>query len=551
MTIPESDKPSGANRANLIAKPQPSLPRWTRILPIAILALYLFVLLGRFAYKDALFLTFFDDDYFYYLVVAKNIVLHGTSTFNGIQITNGYHPLWLLINTLLYSIFGDHKSFFVVLILLVWLLVCGAYRALRRTQNSLHIATAYGLPCLVFSLTFMAVICRTAMEISLTLFFLALLWQRMAAQPLEEQTPRSAILSGLVASGAVLGRLDANLIVIVYAALMLYKPATTRKAALRSLLYFGIGLLPIAAYLAINHHVFGALLPISGFAKNLKGTFIPSDSTLRSLLEKRAINATLVWPACALGLLFILHLIRRPRDRDSVNIGGQRVQLCVLLHPLLFYTILSFTSDWQIWSWYFYPLVPIAAILGPPVLADWKFFQSQTALRIATAGVACLALFTLIGSLRINSVNLLLLQQAEELRTFSNAHPGVYSMGGGAGFPAYLMSSPVVQLEGLMGDVPFLERVKQKQPLVQALNELHVDYYITMLLADNYDPNNPCYDVREPEKAGHQSPVMAAHICTKPVADFDHSDPVSPHHLLVFDVHTLVSPAEVAAEERR
>jgi hypothetical protein len=525
---------------------QTELPRWTRILPVVLLGTYLLVLLSRFAHGGNQFLPFFEDDFFYYLVVARNLVHDGVSTFNGIQPTNGYHPLWLLINALLYRIFGDRESLFVVLVLLVWLLVCGAYRALRRAQSALRSADGYGLAFALFSVTFMAVVCRTGMEVSLTLFFLALFWQRMAVQPLEYQTPRNAVLSGLLASGIVLSRVDALMVVAVYGALMLYKPTGTRKTAFRNLFWFGVGLLPVAAYFIFNRLEFGAFLPISGIAKNLKETLIPSASTVKSLLAVRAVNVLLTWPACVMAILFLLHLLRR--SGESFDTGRQRVQLCVLLHPVLFYTVLSITSDWPIWTWYLYPLVPIAALLGPSLVEDWKALRGKTLVRGVTAATAGLGVLILISLMHPNSTELLLYQQAMELQSFAKAHPGRYAMGGGAGMPSYLMSAPVVQLEGLTGDAAFVELIKRKEPLVKVLSELQVDYYATMLLGKSGHVHSSCYDLREPEMAGDRSPVMAGHICAPPVADYLHAEG---RHLLVFDVDDLTKESEDEEEAKR
>jgi hypothetical protein len=522
------------------------LSRWTRILPVVLLGTYLLVLLSRFAHGGNQFLPFFEDDFFYYLVVARNLVHHGVSTFNGIQPTNGYHPLWLLINALLYRIFGDRESLFVVLVLLVWLLVCGAYRALRRAQSALHSADGYGLAFTLFSVTFMAVVCRTGMEVSLTLFFLALFWQRMAVQPLECQTPRNAVLSGLLASGIVLSRVDALMVVAVYGALMLYKPTGTRKTAFRNLFWFGVGLLPVAAYFIFNRLEFGAFLPISGIAKNLKETLIPSASTVKSLLAVRAVNVLLTWPACVMAILFLLHLLRR--TGESSDIGGRRVQLCVVLHPVLFYTVLSITSDWPIWTWYLYPLVPIAALLGPVLVEDWKALRGKTVVHGLTAATAGLAVLILLSLMRPNSTELLLYQQAMELQSFAKTHPGRYAMGGGAGMPSYLMSAPVVQLEGLTGDAAFVELIKRKEPLVKVLSDLQVDYYATMLLGKSGHIHSSCFDLREPEMAGDRSPVMAGHICAPPVADYLHADE---RHLLVFDVDDLTKESEDEEEAKR
>src|ERR1035437_4085432 len=41
--------------------------------------------------------VFPQDDFYYYYLTAKNVALHGFSSFDGIVPTNGYHPLWLWV----------------------------------------------------------------------------------------------------------------------------------------------------------------------------------------------------------------------------------------------------------------------------------------------------------------------------------------------------------------------------------------------------------------------------------------------------------------------
>jgi hypothetical protein len=526
-----------------LPSPMPKLGLW---LPMLLLVTYAVVLLARFFTRGDLYLAYFEDDYFYYLVVAKNIVLHGVSSFDGIRPTNGYQPLWQLLNTALYWIVGDHRAFFVALLVLVFLFVLGTYRTLRRTQTVLGTANGYGLACALLSITFMAAISRTGMEVSLTLFLLALFWQRMAASPLEEQTPTAAILSGLLASGVVLGRLDALIVVALYLLLTVSRPCKKRSTALRSVFYFSIGLLPVALYFAWNHATFGTWLPISGVAKNLKSPWHPSASTLRSLIRVRSVNLLLTWPACVLGLLFSLHRTKTAVETEQSSLTGRRVQLCVLLHPVLFYTVLSFTSDWPIWSWYLYPLVPVAALLGPETLSRWKPLRPRIVVERLTVAAACICLITLAAMLAYNRTERQLYEQAEELQQFSKSHPGRYAMGGGAGVPGYVMTSTLVQVEGLMGDSAFLDRIKRREPLVQALQELQVDYYATMLLGGPQP--GPCYNLREPEMAGPRSPVMAGQLCA-PVADI--ANPAG-GRMLVFDIRraTAVHKTVEADEER-
>ncbi len=68
------------------------------------------------------------------------------------------------------------------------------------------------------------------------------------------------------------------------------------------------------------------------------------------------------------------------------------------------------------------------------------------------------------------------------------------------------MPAPVLQLEGLMADKPFVDRIRRQEPLLRALDELGVDYYVTVRPERNRD----CYEVREPYWAGPHSPAMQA-----------------------------------------
>ena len=49
-------------------------------------------------WEEAPFTLTFDDAY-YYFGIARNLVDGHGSTFDQINLTNGYHPLWLLIST--------------------------------------------------------------------------------------------------------------------------------------------------------------------------------------------------------------------------------------------------------------------------------------------------------------------------------------------------------------------------------------------------------------------------------------------------------------------
>src|SRR3990170_5245674 len=68
---------------------------------------------------------FIRDDAYYYFKVAQNISEGQGSSFDGINPTNGYHPLWLLICIPIFAL----ARFDLILPLRVLMLVSGAISA--------------------------------------------------------------------------------------------------------------------------------------------------------------------------------------------------------------------------------------------------------------------------------------------------------------------------------------------------------------------------------------------------------------------------------------
>ena len=91
-------------------------------------------------------------------------------------------------------------------------------------------------------------------------------------------------------------------------------------------------------------------------------------------------------------------------------------------------------------------------------------------------------------------------------------------MGDRSGTAAYLASSPIIQLEGLMMDEAYLQKLRAQPPLSSVLRNYGVTYYISsgaML-------KGGCYEVSEPLQAGPDSAHMSGIFCQQPVATFLH-----------------------------
>ena len=56
--------------------------------------------------------SFYIDDAFYYLLIARNFADSGVPTFDGTNPTNGFHPLWMLMLAAMYKVIGTGAGLF-------------------------------------------------------------------------------------------------------------------------------------------------------------------------------------------------------------------------------------------------------------------------------------------------------------------------------------------------------------------------------------------------------------------------------------------------------
>ena len=125
---------------------------------------------------------FTRDDAYYYFKVAQNISEGHGSTFDGINRTNGYHPLWMLVCVPVFAF----ARFDLVLPLRILLVVMSALSAATailfyRLIGSIFSAPVGGLAALywVFSYDVLNIVYRHGLETGIAAFFIVLLLYRL------------------------------------------------------------------------------------------------------------------------------------------------------------------------------------------------------------------------------------------------------------------------------------------------------------------------------------------------------------------------------------
>jgi hypothetical protein len=496
-----------------------SRPFWKWIVLLILAMGTTIALFARFRAGDA-FVVFFDDDYFYYLRVARNIAAGHGSTFDGTHLTNGYHPLWMLVNILLTKLFAG-RAFFYALLAVIFLCVLATYwftrLCLRRYASE---AAASGCAGLIAAQGLM--IMSGGMEVVLSIPLLSLLcWYRVCRFTWR---PRSVAIYSLLCSAVVLSRLDAAIFVTLLGAFeLLASNELEREGKARAVAAFATGLLPVGCYFALNEVMFHTLMPVSGHAKQLRFSYMPSVMPFTTAVFNTwaPIRYFLVIPViCA--VVFAVLLLRR-FGSERLYCGHRALVWALLCFPFIQLMVLSVVSDWLLWPWYLYSFLAAAIavcllLLSRSGALERKIGRTAAQLSLC-AFAAILSIFAFVQWRNSRNADKLIFSvyfAARDLRAFAKTHPGTYAMGDHAGIPSFLIDEPIVQVEGLVEDNEFLSNIRQQRDLKNVLESYGVRYYI----ASNPTRVEDCLRATEPAVAGPTSYVMRGTFCSVPVDHF-------------------------------
>ncbi|MCJ7432679.1 MAG: hypothetical protein MUO77_04250 [Anaerolineales bacterium] len=212
------------------------IPWFEIILAVAIMGITLY---GAFSDAQNFPRNWFDrDDAYYYFKVAQNISEGRGSTFDGVNPTNGYHPLWMLICVPIFAL----ARFDLILPLRVLFVAMGTlsvmtsillYRFLRRVMTpglaalaAIYWATDYTIQLYFYQPgleTGIAALCIIALLYTLTKYEEA--WkERPAAQ-------KEIVILAVLATLVMFSRLD-----LIFLAILIGFRVVFRNSALRDLL---------------------------------------------------------------------------------------------------------------------------------------------------------------------------------------------------------------------------------------------------------------------------------------------------------------------------
>ncbi|MBI1194377.1 MAG: hypothetical protein GC138_00820 [Gammaproteobacteria bacterium] len=221
---------------------------------------------------------FFSDDAYYYFKVAENITLGKGVTFDGYNMSNGFHPLWMLILVAVYGLVKNPELALRVAITIQVFLAVGSIMLcrmylLRVVRPSIADSGVLVLLALASPVVFLF----NGLESGLLMFWV---WLTLYVGERSGLLASTASRNQRVLLGALLGtmlliRLDTAFILIALAIFKLVFPQNEGKGAgrLQYLARFYAPTIAVfacffAPYLIWNYDEFGHLTPISGALKS-------------------------------------------------------------------------------------------------------------------------------------------------------------------------------------------------------------------------------------------------------------------------------------------
>jgi hypothetical protein len=293
------------------------------------------------------------DDASYYFSIARNFARGKGLSFDCSNITNGFHPLWLYVLSMLNLLISETPEVQILVFLsLQAALLTGAgwllFSTVRRSLSSIAALTA--LAGYVFWVAPEAV---NGMESALLVFCIAA-FMYVYSQASAHGFLRGRFLGiGLALGLVVLARLDA---IFFAACIFLIEISRTREPGQGRLPFMTGGfLLIVGPYLIYNYATFGHLMPISGW---LKTTF-PVPGWRPDFLGDPVVRWSI---ALAVGYLVAAGILswRKTTERAAPRYSQCVAALCGMILLQAAYTVVF--MRWAVFPWHFvlfYLLLPL------------------------------------------------------------------------------------------------------------------------------------------------------------------------------------------------
>lgn len=447
-------------------------------------------------------LAFSSDDLHYYVLPALNLAQGAGSTFDGLQPTNGYQPLWFLVLAAAFRVVGVDRAgaFVVVMALLVVLWGLAVWLLWRLRPFLTTTGAAAGLAVLLLHGRWWSG-CENALVGVLLLVLVDQVLRRGVLSRVP--TMRDAGIVGTLLALLVLGRLDTAVLVGLLGAYGLWRWRSVPLVAA----VVGPAVLTLAVHAAVNHVLFGAALPVSGLAKQL-GPFGDNLPVIGDFLRYGTLGPLPLFFGATVLVLGGWALLLLKWSSLELVIAGLLVAQVVQVG---WYAVT--TSGWELQSWYFscgvMALVLSVGVVVARVSATWV----APAVGVVVVGLLVVSAGHAVGDVLVRDPSASPVTRDIDAGLWADRtlpQGSVLAMGDWAGTLGVTTRLPVVQLEGLMGSPAYLAALRDGT-VPPYLSGLGVTHYARL-----FHPGEP-FSCRVSEPWFGVSPKVSLDLCGRPI----------------------------------
>jgi hypothetical protein len=410
-----------------------------------------------FASMRNVVLRFMHDDAFYYFGIAWRWNRSGFPTFDGINATNGYHPLWQWLLVPSAGLFQSPETFArafaavgVVFFFAATLLVV---RKLTREENAFApLAYAWVGGALLLSTLY-------GLESPLAALLLAVCIVATPTRPLEWRWTR-VLVSAAASVLLFLARIDALAWILAFdtAVVVLVSRTQTRRMVRGVVAILILQLVAIGGYFIANWITSSHWLTVSATLKASRAPVF-SLAVPPSLLFLLAVGVT------ALGLVPLAEFARAAYRRSATVMWALITAAWLALGNLVYLALIAVKGDHETYNWYFTLSVFSGAYLIPLCVNRYGRQWAGASQRVAASACLAVCLLPLAVSVRSKVAGPSFIVAAYDQALVLSSYPeGSLVLGAtDCGVLGYFSHQHVINLDGLTNSWAFLDAVEHHQ----------------------------------------------------------------------------------------
>ncbi|MCS6861314.1 MAG: glycosyltransferase family 39 protein [Abditibacteriales bacterium] len=458
------------------------------------------------------------DDAFYYFTITRHLARGQGSTFDGLNLTNGYHPLWAIVQTPVHWLTADPPTALRLILALATLISAVTVALLFLSVKALAGQRTAFLVAVVWALhPSMQHTDLSGMETVLYGAMLAATFCFCVTRCCPAPPPSAWVKLGVLLGFTALARWDSLFLAGLMGVWLLcqrQRPLRDRlQAVVRIGVPFALIVLPVLLW---NKLTFGHFTPISGRVKlwYQQVGYLSQFDSLISLEYLRAATHTMfvtrpkmllrdtvlsAWgrgkepiiALTALALLMTVFLWRRNRSHDK----HLREKLkCLDPYPAFaafIYTYYTLCFH-HMYSYYMLPITFCLWLMGAACIGS--LLERWLSPRWSWGVVAVISLFTLQravshhplwrGAPLVRSVQWKVKRYRLALWLKQHTEPDAIIAAWNAGVFGYFSERRVINLDGLVNNDELLDALKSRR-LGDYLREKRVDYVVDYFLRDH------------------------------------------------------------------